>query len=59
MWSPVEAAERAWAASLEMLTGAATVAVVVLVFSWWLVPVLAVVGFVTRRQWLRRDAPTA
>ncbi|MEZ4501857.1 MAG: DUF4349 domain-containing protein [Dehalococcoidia bacterium] len=42
----------AWQASLNTLENIATVALVVVVYSWWLVPVLVLGGFVLRR-WLR------
>ena len=37
-WDPARAANEAWEASLGILRGAATVAIRVAVFSWWLVP---------------------
>jgi len=46
------AARDAWQASLNTLENIATVALVVVVYSWWLVPFLALGGFVLRR-WLR------
>ena len=48
--TPVEAAERAFEASLAVLMGAAVVGVAVLAFSWWLIPVALVVLWFVRRQ---------
>ena len=48
--SPVEALQEGWEASLELLAGAAAVVLVVVAFSWWLVPVGAVGAYIVRRQ---------
>jgi hypothetical protein len=48
--SPVEALENGWEASLELLGGAAAVVLVVIAFSWWLVPVALVAGYFVRKQ---------
>lgn len=52
-WDPARAANEAWEASLDILRGAALVAIRVAVFSWWLVPpalllILAASRFRTR-----------
>jgi hypothetical protein len=49
---PLQAARDAWQASLDTLSNIATVALVVVVYSWWLIPFLVLGGFVLRR-WLR------
>lgn len=46
---PFAAAQDAWQASLNTLTAIATVALVVVVYSWWLVPVLALAALLARR----------
>jgi hypothetical protein len=43
----------AWQSSLDAIEGVATVVVVAVVFSWWLIPVAAIVYFVGRR-WLKQ-----
>ena len=48
--TPPEALVNGWEASLAVLTGAATVVLAVLAFSWWLVPIWIVVGYFVRRQ---------
>jgi hypothetical protein len=48
------AARAAWDASLQTLAVAATAVVSAVVFLWWAIPPLALVGF-----WLRRRRPTA
>jgi hypothetical protein len=54
---PLHAAEAAWDASLETLRTIAAVLVAVLVFSWWLVPCIAVGAYVvTRTLRMRRTA---
>lgn len=50
---PINAAQSAWQHSLEALRGLAAVALVVAVFSWWLVPPLAVLAFAAR-WWMNR-----
>ena len=54
-WDPVATALRGWQASLSMLRGAADVVIVVLAFSWWLVPFVALGGFIWYQR--RRRAP--
>jgi Domain of unknown function (DUF4349) len=49
-WDPLAIAVRGWQASLTVLRGVASVAIVAAAFSWWLVPFLALGGYV----WLRR-----
>jgi hypothetical protein len=51
--SPLEVAEEAWEASLATLLGLAVVAVAIVAYGWWLVPVAAIAWYVTRR--LRAD----
>ena len=50
---PLQAAASAWELSLDTLRGVAAVALVVVVFSWWIVPPLAALAFGARR-WLNR-----
>ena len=45
-WDPVSTALRGWQASLTVLRGVADVLIVVLAFSWWLLPVLALVAYI-------------
>jgi hypothetical protein len=54
-WDPVATALRGWQASLAMLRGAADVVIVILAFSWWLVPFLALGGFIWYQR--RRRGP--
>jgi hypothetical protein len=55
-WDPVAIALRGWQASLAVLRGVASVAIVAVAFSWWLVPFIALGGYV----WLhRRRSPAA
>ena len=49
-WQPLEAAEQAWNASLEMLAAAATALITSVVFLWWLLPVLALAFWVVARS---------
>ena len=46
---PLAEAGRAWDASLETLTAIGTVALVTIVYSWWLLPVLVIAAFALRR----------
>ena len=56
---PLQAAAAAWDVSLDTLRVLATVVLVVVVFSWWLVPPLAALG-IGARWWLsRRPRPAA
>ncbi|MGE0134623.1 MAG: DUF4349 domain-containing protein [Dehalococcoidia bacterium] len=52
--SPVSAASTAWEASIETLRQIAVVGVAVVVYSWWLVPVVAAAAYVGRRQFRQR-----
>jgi hypothetical protein len=49
-WDPIRVAQRGWQASLTLLRGFAEVLIVVVAFSWWLIPLAALGGYV----WLRR-----
>jgi len=51
---PLNAAGNAWEQSLQALRGLAAAALVVAVFSWWLLPPLAALGF-GARWWLGRQ----
>lgn len=51
---PLAAAVMGWGASLEVLRVTVSALVLVVVFSWWLLPVIAVVVFVVRRLRGRR-----
>jgi Domain of unknown function (DUF4349) len=57
-WDPFAVAQRGWQASLTLLRGAAEAVIIVVAFSWWLVPFIALgaYAFVQRR---RRAAPAA
>ncbi len=56
---PIDAAQSAWEHSLDALRGLAAAALVVTVFSWWLIPPLAAFAF-GARWWLgRRPRPGA
>lgn len=48
-WSPARVVESAWNASLRVLQGIATVAISVVVFGWWLVPLALMTLIVWRR----------
>jgi Domain of unknown function (DUF4349) len=54
-WDPVATALRGWQASLSMLRGTADVVIVVLAFSWWLLPFVALGGFIWYQR--RRRGP--
>jgi uncharacterized protein DUF4349 len=45
-WDPIATALRGWQASLAVLRAAADVLIVVLAFSWWLLPFAALAGYV-------------
>jgi hypothetical protein len=53
-WDPVVVAQRGWQASLTVLRGLADVFIVVLAFSWWLIPLAAGGTYL----WLHRRRPT-
>lgn len=50
------AAAEAWQASLETLEQIATAAVMVAVYSWWIVPLVILAVALVRRRWARRTA---
>jgi hypothetical protein len=54
-WRFADVVARAWAASLTVLQGLVTALVSVAVFSWWLLPVLAL-GWLALRRYRRRVA---
>ena len=56
--TPAEAFENAWQASLTVLEGIAIAALVVVAFSWWLVPPLAALAIGTR-WWINRTPRVA
>jgi Domain of unknown function (DUF4349) len=56
-WDPFAVAARAWAASLAVLRGIAEVVIVVLAFSWWLIPIIGLGVYVWVHR--RRVTPTA
>jgi hypothetical protein len=60
-WDPAAVAARGWAASLTVLRGLADVVIVVLAFSWWLIPLvgLGVYIWTQRRRPTRPTAPAA
>jgi hypothetical protein len=49
-WDPIRVAQRGWQASLALLRGFAEVLIVIVAFSWWLVPFVAVGAYF----WLHR-----
>jgi len=57
-WDPGAVAAKAWAASLNVLQGAATVAITAAVFGWWLIPLL-IFGLIWWRRWNRTTSPAA
>jgi Domain of unknown function (DUF4349) len=57
-WDPARVVAQAWNASLSILQALATAGLSVIVFGWWLVPVL-LVGFVWWRRRNRGSSPTA
>ena len=56
VWNPALVATRAWNSSLHVLQGLANAVISVLVFGWWLVPVL-VAAFAGWRRWNRPPSP--
>ena len=54
-WDPFAVAQRGWQASLTLLRGVAEAVIIVVAFSWWLVPFIALGAYV----WLHRRRPTA
>lgn len=55
--SPLEAMVNGWDASIVVLTGAATVVLAVLAFSWWLIPIAVVTAYFWRRQMRNSKRP--
>jgi hypothetical protein len=58
-WDPAAVAARGWQASLSVLRGLAEVIIVVLAFSWWLIPVAGAGWYVWQRRRSRPTAPAA
>jgi hypothetical protein len=58
-WQPLEAAEDAWNASLAMLATMGTRIIAVVVFFWWLIPVLALAAWAFGRVRRRMASPAA
>ena len=54
-WDPFAVAQRGWQSSLTLLRGVAEAVIIVVAFSWWLVPFIALGAYV----WLHRRRPTA
>jgi hypothetical protein len=54
-WDPFAVAQRGWQASLALLRGVAEAVIVVVAFSWWLVPFVALGVYL----WLQRRRPAA
>lgn len=54
--TPAEAASAAWEASLDSLRQVAVVGVAVIVYSWWLAPIVAIACFVVLRMLRARRA---
>jgi hypothetical protein len=57
-WDPGAIAQRGWQASLAVLRGVAEAVIVVAAFSWWLIPLIALVAYVWMQQ-RRAPAPSA
>ena len=57
VWDPFAVAQRGWQASLAVLRGAAEAIIIVLAFSWWLVPFVALGAYAVLRR--RRPVPAA
>jgi hypothetical protein len=58
-WDPAAVAARGWAASLAVLRGVAEVIIVVIAFSWWLVPIVGVGAYLFLQRRRPRRAPPA
>jgi hypothetical protein len=54
-WDPIGVAARGWQASLAVLRGAAEALIVVVAFSWWLIPFIALGAY----AWLHRRRTAA
>ena len=55
-WNPAAVAQKAWEASLQVLSGVATVAITIGVFLWWLIPVVLIAFVVAMRGRKRSGA---
>ncbi len=49
VWDPAAVAQKAWDASLQVLSGVATVAITIGVFLWWLIPIVLIAFVVAVR----------
>lgn len=58
-WDPAAVAARGWQASLAVLRTAAEVLIVVLAFSWWLVPLVGLGAWIWMQRRRPRPAPAA
>jgi len=58
-WDPAAIAQRGWKASLTLLRGVAEVLIVVLAFSWWLVPFIGLGVYVLLHRRRGAAAPAA
>jgi hypothetical protein len=58
-WDPAAVAARGWQASLAVLRGFAEIVIVVLAFSWWLVPIVGLGAYVWLQRRRPRPAPAA
>jgi hypothetical protein len=58
-WDPAGVAARGWQASLNVLRGLADVVIVVLAFSWWLIPLIALGVYLFLQRRRPRPAPPA
>jgi hypothetical protein len=58
-WNPIRVVAEAWNASLSILQALATAVLSIVVFGWWLAPMLIIVGFVGWRRRNRGSSHTA
>lgn len=58
-WNPIATALRGWQASLTVLRGVADVLIVVLAFSWWLVPLAAAGTYIVLHRRRTTQRPVA
>jgi hypothetical protein len=49
-WNPLAVAQRGWQASLAVLRGVAETVIIVVAFSWWLLPFLGVGAYLLWRR---------
>lgn len=56
-WDPIQVAQRAWEASLELLSGIASAVITVAVFMWWAIPFLLLAAWLARRPRRQVVAP--